>query len=73
MRDGSDTGYTAGINLFWCDGMFTPTPDIPVRSETIPDVMECDFKVPATMPHSVISSLEEDERPLEKRGARATR
>ena len=25
-----DTGYTAGINLFWCDGMFTPTPGIPV-------------------------------------------
>ena len=66
LRDGGDTGYTAGINLFWCDGMFTPTPGIPVRAETIPDVMECYFKVPAAMPHSVIISLKEGERPLEK-------
>ena len=31
--------------------------------------MECYFKVPATMPHSVIISLKEGERPLDKRGA----
>ena len=50
LRDGSDTGYTAGINLFWCDGMFTPAPGIPARTEAIPDVVEWYFKVPATMP-----------------------
>ena len=49
--------------------MLTPTPGIPVRTETIPDVVECYFKVPAAMPHSVIVSLKEGERPLEKRGA----
>ena len=68
-RDGGDTGYTAGINLFWCDAMFTPTPGIPVRTETIPDLMECYFKLPATMPHNIIISLKEGEHPLEKRGA----
>ena len=36
LRDGGDTGYTAGINLFWCDGVFAPTPGIPVRAEAIP-------------------------------------
>ena len=50
LRDGGDTGYTAGINLFWCAGMFTPTPGIPARTQAIPDVMECYFKVPAPMP-----------------------
>ena len=30
LRDGSDAGYTAGINFFWCDGMIAPTPGIPV-------------------------------------------
>ena len=39
------------------------------RTETIPDVMECYFKVPATMPHSVIISLKEGELPLDTRGA----
>ena len=50
LRDSSGAGYTAGINFFWRDGMLTPTPGIPVRTETIPDVVECHFKVPATMP-----------------------
>ena len=62
LRDSSDTCHTAGINLFWCDGMFTPTPGIPVRTETIPDVVECYFKVPAAMPHNIIISLKEDKR-----------
>ena len=69
LRDNSDTGYTAGINLFWYDGMFAPTSGIPVRTGAIPDVMECYFKVPAAMPHSVIISLNEGERPVEQRGA----
>ena len=49
--------------------MFTPTPGIPVRTETIPDVVECYFKVPAAVPHNVTISLKEGERPLDKRGA----
>ena len=35
-RCGGEVAYTAGINLFWCDAMYSPTPGIPVRSETIP-------------------------------------
>jgi len=69
LRDGGATGYTAGISLFWCDGMFTPTPGIPVRAETVEDVMECYFTEPATMPHTIIISLKAGERPLDKRGA----
>jgi len=49
--------------------MYSPTPGIPVRTETIPDLMGCYFKLPATMPHNIIISLKEGERPLEKRGA----
>jgi len=49
--------------------MFTPTPGIPVRSDTIPDLMECYFKSPAAMPHPTVISLKEHENPLEKRGA----
>ena len=41
LRDGGGAGYTAGINLFWCDGMFAPTPGIPVRTETVEEIMEC--------------------------------
>ena len=69
LRDGGDTGYTAGINLFWCDGMYTPTPGIPVRAETVEDVMECYFTEPATMPHAIIISLKAGERPVDERGA----
>lgn len=65
----SNQGYTAGINLFWCDFMFTPTPGIPVRTETIPDLMECYFKVPSPMPHTIVISVKDGEQPLEKRGA----
>ena len=68
-RAGSDTSYTAGINLFWCDTMYTPTLGIPTRSDTIPDLMDCYFRSPATMPHNILISLREGERPLEKRGS----
>ena len=68
-RAGSDTSYTAGINLFWCDPMYTPTLGIPTRSDTIPDLMDCYFRSPATMPHNSLISLREGERPLEKRGS----
>ena len=68
LRD-SDTGYTAGSNLFWRDGVFTPTPGIPVRTETFEDIVECYFHVPAAMPHNIIISLA---RPLDKRGALCT-
>jgi len=65
-RASSDTSYTTSINLFWCDAMYTPTPGIPTRTDTIPDLMECYFQSPATMPHNIIISLREGERPLEK-------
>ncbi len=64
-----DASYTTSINLFWCDAMYTPTPGIPTRTDTIPDLMECYFQSPATMPHNIIISLREGERPLEKRGS----
>ena len=65
-RQGGDTSYTAGINLFWCGAMYTPTHGIPVRTDTIPDLMECYFQSPATMPHNIIISFKEGERPLDK-------
>ena len=68
-RCGGEVAYTAGINLFWCDALYSPTPGIPVRSETIPDLMECYFKAPAHMPHTIAISLQPGERPLDKRGA----
>ena len=68
-RAGGDTSYTAGINLFWCDAMYTPTPGIPTRAGTIPDLTECYFQSPATMPHNILISLREGERPLAKRGS----
>ena len=38
-REGGDTSYATGINLFWCDAMYTPAPGIPVRTDTILDLM----------------------------------
>jgi len=49
--------------------MYTPTPGIPTRSDTIPDLMDCYFRSPATMPHNILISLREGEQPLEKRGS----
>ena len=61
--------YTAGINFLWCDGMFTPTPGIPVRTETVEEITERYFTEPAPVPHTIIISLKAGERPLDKRGA----
>jgi hypothetical protein len=47
-----DAGYTAGINLFWCETLYSPTPGIPIGTETIPDLMDCYFKTPSPMPHT---------------------
>ena len=67
LRDGGVTGYTAGINLFWCDGMLTPTPGVHVRQKAVEDIVEIYFTKPASMPHNIIISLQEGEQP--KRGA----
>ena len=64
-----DAGYTAGINLFWCDTLYSPALGIPIRAETIPDLMDCYFPVPAAMPHTICISVLPDERPLDSRGA----
>ena len=39
-RCGGEVAYTAGVNLFWCHPLYSPTPGIPVRSESIPNLME---------------------------------
>jgi hypothetical protein len=64
-----DTGYTSVINLFWCETLYSPTPGIPIGTETIPDLMDCYFKTPSPMPHTISISLVAGERPVDKRGA----
>ncbi|MFM7981031.1 MAG: hypothetical protein ACKPKO_17110, partial [Candidatus Fonsibacter sp.] len=65
----SESGYTTAINLFWCESFYSPTPGIPIRADTIPDLVECNFKAPSAMPRAIQISLSPSERPLDKRGA----
>jgi hypothetical protein len=64
-----DGSYTAGINLFWCEPLYSPAPSIPIRADTIPDLVDVYFSTPAAIPHPVCISLRPGERPLDKRGA----
>ncbi|MFM7988882.1 MAG: hypothetical protein ACKPKO_57180, partial [Candidatus Fonsibacter sp.] len=63
----SGSGYTTGTDLLWCDSLYSPTPRIPVRTDMIPDLVECYFKTPWAMPHTMYISL--NQRPVDKRGA----
>ena len=55
--------------LFWCEALCSPTHEIPLPADTIPDVVGCYFRTPSPMPHTICMSLNPEERPLNKRGA----
>jgi len=67
-KSNEDLSYTAGINFFWCDPLYSPMPGIPLRTDAIENLVECYLKSPTPLKPLVISTVA-GERPLEKRGA----
>ena len=60
--------YTAGVNGFWQDYLWTPTPGVPVRRKALATLTETTFKTPASLTlHFAVES--EDFNPLNHKGA----
>ena len=67
-KTNEDLQYTAGINFFWCDPLYSPMPGIPLKTDVIENMVEIYFKSPTPLRPLVVSVVS-GERPLEKRGA----
>ena len=61
--------YTCGINLFWCNPLWAPAMDVPIRDCAMQNLMDRHFQHPANMPHAMCIALEDGETPLAVRGS----
>ena len=49
--------------------MLTNQPGIPLWADTVADLVDCYFRTPSPLPHTIVISLNPEECPLDKRGA----
>jgi hypothetical protein len=61
--------YTAGINLFWVDPMWTATPGVPLRASAIEHMSNTTFKIPCALDGIHIAVSCPDFDPREHKGA----
>ena len=66
---GPSLSYTAGINLFWCDFLWTATPGVPVRLSAIMNMSETLYKQPCALQDLVIAVESNEVNPLTQKGS----
>ena len=64
----SHKSYTAGINAFWIDMLWSATPGVPVRMSGIHQMASTTFKVPTKLPpvHIAVQSVDSNVLKIER-------